>query len=67
MGQHGGKGKTAPSILGQVEVQEVFDVKDLKARLKETFVTKPVYVWMPKPGGHQRSKTDPFNGLVNNR
>ena len=41
--------------IGQVEVQEVFDVDDLAKAWPETFVAQKYYVWVPN--ANRKKKT----------
>ncbi|KAF6025081.1 hypothetical protein EB796_016608 [Bugula neritina] len=46
--------------IKQVEVQEVFDLEELSQNWDSTFITKPMYVWVPgkqKPRRRKRSKS----------
>ncbi len=45
--------------IGQVEVQEVFDLDDLHSDWSETFMAKKYYVWVPNTSRKQAQREQP--------
>ena len=50
--------KSAPlrKAIQMVEVQELFDVEDLKNTWDDNFLPKKYYVWVPNPKGKKKKK-----------